>query len=136
MQTCTRCSRTLPITEFHKRTDRKKSIQSACRDCTNRATAVWRLKVRKETVAAYGGQCQCCGETELDFLSIDHINGGGTRERRGTKLGGVNFYSQLRKQGWPSDYRILCHNCNQAMWFHGSCPHGRLTNHSGLPLTI
>ena len=33
-----------------------------------------RQKLRTEVLMAYGGQCECCGITELGFLSIDHIN--------------------------------------------------------------
>jgi hypothetical protein len=29
----------------------------------------------------YGGKCACCSETEFVFLSIDHIDGGGTQHR-------------------------------------------------------
>ena len=82
-----------------------------------------RDKVRMKVLEHYGGippKCACCGETHFEFLSIDHINGNGTKERRqyGSKLA----YSLIRR-GYPEGYQILCHNCNQAKGYYGKCPH-------------
>ena len=83
-----------------------------------------RDKLREETRIAYGGVCACCGETRSEFLSIDHINGGGNEERRRLGAwGGINFYRKLRQSNWPPGYRVLCHNCNQALGHYGYCPH-------------
>jgi hypothetical protein len=68
--------------------------------------------------------CDCCGETEMDFLSVDHIGGGGSKHRR--EIGGAQaLYSWLRRNGYPPGYRILCFNCNLAIGFFGTCPHQR-----------
>lgn len=70
----------------------------------------WLLKL--EMIAAYGGECTLCGETAPEFLTIDHINGGGTKHREAVGVG-ATFYNYLRKLGWPTDaYRVLCANCN------------------------
>ena len=37
--------------------------------------------------------------------------------------GGKTFYSYLRNKGWPTGYRVLCHNCNMSLGFYGHCPH-------------
>jgi hypothetical protein len=72
----------------------------------------------------YGGECACCGITNLKVLSIDHINGGGLAHLRLLKInGGVGFYSWLKKNGYPTGYRVLCMNCNQAKGIYGHCPH-------------
>ena len=64
--------------------------------------------------------CACCGEKEVVFLSIDHINGrGGEKTRRSGWL----LYRKLRQLGYPEGYRVLCHNCNQAFGILGYCPH-------------
>ena len=70
--------------------------------------------LKLEMIEAYGGKCTLCGEAHWEFLTIDHIHGGGTRHRRETGMtGGVMFYNHLRKLGWPTDdYRLLCANCN------------------------
>ena len=82
----------------------------------------YRDKLRREMVAAYGGACVCCGESDLLFLSLDHINGGGTKERTRRNPGGWTWYRQLRQQGWPPGYQVLCFNCNAAKE-RGICPH-------------
>src|SRR3990172_5963982 len=41
----------------------------------------WHAALRREVLDHYGGACACCGETTLEFLSLDHKNGGGTKHR-------------------------------------------------------
>jgi len=87
-----------------------------------------RREIKLEMIVAYGGRCECCGETEPKFLAIDHIGGGGTSERRSNPalhFNGYGFYSNLKKAGWPKEvYRLLCYNCNMATYLLGCCPHG------------
>ena len=66
----------------------------------------------------YGGQnpiCKCCDATELSFLSIDHIDGGGNTEREaelgGKLICGHHMYRWLIKKGFPLGYQVLCMNC-------------------------
>lgn len=77
---------------------------------------------RQEAIAHYGGVCACCGEDRYEFLAIDHINGGGAKERKNTGSG-ARFLSILRKMHYPPGYRILCHNCNTSLGVYGYCPH-------------
>ena len=70
--------------------------------------------------------CKCCGEKEIKFLSIDHINGGGNKHRKeiGIKDGkGGNIYHWIIANNFPEGFQILCHNCNMAKGFYGICPH-------------
>lgn len=81
-------------------------------------------KIRDETVAAYGGKCVCCGESDKIFLAVDHLHGGGGQHRREIGRSGTRFYIWLRDQGYPADYQLLCHNCNWAKFRTGDCcPH-------------
>src|SRR5258708_2915854 len=41
-----------------------------------------RDKVRAEVIAAYGGHCKCCNDAHNEFLSMDHIHGGGRKHRK------------------------------------------------------
>lgn len=64
-----------------------------------------------EALNAYGGPVCCsCGYVNVLALSIDHINGGGTKHRK-TIGGGSNFYTWLKKNNYPPGYRVLCMNC-------------------------
>jgi hypothetical protein len=84
----------------------------------------WKRRVSAETIVRYGGKCACCGEDRREFLSIYHIEGGGSKHRKELGMnGGCNFYTWLRSQGYPDGYRVLCHNCNQALGNYGYCPH-------------
>ena len=53
--------------------------------------------------------CRCCGETEIDFLSLDHINNDGAKHRKE-----VTHVSILwaRKNNFPTLFQVLCMNCN------------------------
>ena len=83
-------------------------------------------RLKREMVAAYGGKCECCGEDEITFLSLDHADGGGSRHR--TAHGNSRIIRDLRDAGWPrvTEYgslRLLCMNC-QFGYMHGrTCPH-------------
>lgn len=69
--------------------------------------------------------CKCCGETTIEFLAVDHIHGGGLKERRETgRKGGGAFYLHVLKIENPHvRYQVLCHNCNLSKGFYGQCPH-------------
>jgi hypothetical protein len=70
-------------------------------------------------------KCACCGESHVEFLSIDHINGGGNKHRKSLHLTGMghNFYRWLIKKEFPEGYRVLCMNCNFSLGHYGYCPH-------------
>lgn len=82
----------------------------------------WTRRLRAAAIEHYGMACACCGESTYEFLCIDHTNGGGNEQRR--QLGcSRNFYSWLKKNGYPEGFRTLCHNCNQSLGYNASCPH-------------
>jgi len=85
-----------------------------------------RERKRLECLVHYGGNppiCSCCGEKYLEFLTIDHIHGGGSRQRRSLGLTGSFFYYWLIKHNFPKGYRVLCYNCNCSLGFNKYCPH-------------
>lgn len=79
-------------------------------------------KLKVEVLSHYGGVCICCGESEVEFLCIDHVNNDGNKHRKEIEM---PIYRWLKKQGFPKDgFQILCFNCNHAKRF-GVCPHQR-----------
>lgn len=66
-------------------------------------------------------ECQCCSTKELEFLTIDHINGGGAQHRRTMKAG--SLYHWLKRNNFPEGFRVLCMNCNWSYGKWGYCPH-------------
>jgi hypothetical protein len=84
-------------------------------------------KIKIVVLEHYSGippKCACCGESRLEFLSIDHINNDGAKQRKeiGKKYGST-FARWLIKNDFPDGYQILCFNCNCAKGFFGYCPH-------------
>jgi hypothetical protein len=97
---------------------------SKCKKCLNKYwknyyTVTVRV-LKKEFVNAYGGCCSCCGEAELDFLTIEHI------KYKGHELiydQSFMLLKKLKALGWPEGYTCLCWNCNEAIRFDKTCPH-------------
>lgn len=80
-----------------------------------------RARDKKAVVDRYGGRCVCCGESELVFLTVDHVNKDGAAKRATGELPN-SLYRLLATAEVSEDYRILCFNCNFAE-FWGGCPH-------------
>jgi len=88
----------------------------------------YKIKLRKACLEFYGGsppRCGCCGERTYEFLSIDHIDGGGNKHRREIGGSGTAFYRWLVKNAFPKGFQVLCYNCNFAKGHNGTCPHER-----------
>jgi hypothetical protein len=68
--------------------------------------------------------CACCGENIIEFLTINHINGGGNKHRKEVGArSGEKFYKWLIKNNFPKGFNVLCMNCNMATGIYGICPH-------------
>ena len=81
------------------------------------------LKLKLLVIATYGGKCACCNITEPEFLTVDHVNGGGRQERARTNRARSSWRS-AKLEGFPSHYRLLCFSCNQSAAYHkGVCCH-------------
>lgn len=79
-------------------------------------------KLRNALIAAYGGVCKCCGESEVMFLEIDHINGGGAKHLRSKPP--ATIYREMLENYQPTEYQVLCSNCNRGRQRNGGvCPH-------------
>ena len=80
--------------------------------------------LKLEMIEAYGGKCACCGQDIPEFLTLDHPNGDGAEDRRQRKTnGGYGMYLQLKREGWPKTFRLLCWDCNCSIGRYGYCPH-------------
>lgn len=131
-RSCTSCHQEKPFVEQHfgvNRNRTKSGLLSVCKLCIAKSARVHgpvaRTKLKLQTLTAYGdGQlaCVCCGESHSEFLSLDHIDGGGSAERKHTTSD--KLHRRLRREGFPKGkYRTLCFNCNWAYGQYGYCPH-------------
>jgi len=55
-------------------------------------------------------ECACCGEKEIDFLSLDHIYNNGAKHRK--KIGKTISFKWIMKNNFPPIFQLLCMNCN------------------------
>jgi hypothetical protein len=120
---------------MYTRLSREKHLEKRREKCRQDQRKI-RKNLKREMVNAYGGQCACCGESHIEFLTLDHVNGDGAEERlrlgfrqgNKNKDGGIGsaFYLHLKKLGWPNNgYQVLCYNCNCAKRASACCPHER-----------
>lgn len=67
-------------------------------------------------------KCACCGVKQIDFLTIDHVDG---RHKWGhsRNFGSWTLNRWLRKNLYPMGFQVLCYNCNYAKHVNGVCPH-------------
>ena len=109
-----------------KRTAYNKQYVEENRAKVNANHTQWRKNLRLKVLDHYSkGEmaCACCGESNTEFLCIDHLHGGGGRHRKEIGLGGYAIYVWLRKNGYPEGFRVLCFNCNYAVIGGKECPH-------------
>lgn len=124
---CTACGEYKLWSEFYKKPPKGKLAHSArCKTCeqvVQKATQqTYYLRRKQKVIDAYGGRCACCGETELVFLTIDHINGDGGAHRKelGAKTVHLSWYIT---HGFPAGFQVLCANCHLGKTILGACPH-------------
>src|SRR3990167_10375303 len=66
--------------------------------------------LRLQALEKLGSKCERCGFNDPRALQIDHINGGGVRERKKGTSQHV-FYRSI-VNGERTDLQLLCANCN------------------------
>lgn len=80
-------------------------------------------KLSLVAIQRYGGRCECCGESTPEFLTLDHINGDGHKDKR-TQKG--DWHVHVARGPLRDDLRVLCYNCNCGRERNdGICPHER-----------
>jgi hypothetical protein len=120
---CAICEELKPLNKFHLNPDG--SVRKhVCMACYGRK---WRSQLKLEMLEAFGGKCQCCGEEQPSFLTLDHIDDGGAVHRASfTSSNNEQIYADAKREGWPKDkYQLLCMNCNFAKEHANGCPHQR-----------
>lgn len=117
---CILCNRRLPITSFYTKVAGGSAIDWRCKECSAKRRREIYIKKRKDVFDHYGWECKCCGETESAFLTIDHIDSNGAKQRRKHGACQVDWIIRL---GFPEGLQTLCYNCNCAKQYNKGCPH-------------
>jgi hypothetical protein len=94
--------------------------QRLCNKVNQRATKL-------EVFEAYGGLvCNACGETDVNCLSLDHVNNDGAEERTRLfghrSIAGTPMYFYLKRHNYPDRkrYQVLCQSCQARKRVSGS----------------
>jgi hypothetical protein len=111
--------------------------QKANRKAVNEWRRGHRKTVKEEVLNKYGGICACCKESNIGFLTIDHINQDG-HIRKKQNVSEVNIFEYLNnKEVNLSIYQVLCFNCNCGRYINGGiCPHNEGENESEISETL
>ncbi len=137
---CSRCTRTKGATKFSVHARGLYKRMAWCKACQaeyqrdhrpgwyeeNRAkaNASARASVKRYRDAVldlYGGKCACCKEGKKNFLTLEHVLGGGSAHRR-AKGSPYAFWKSVFEEGLcPDKYSVLCYNCNCSRGFYGYC---------------
>ena len=75
------------------------------------ASRVYYSRLRNLIFEILGDKCTNCGFEDIRALQIDHINGGGSQERKTTKRHPYLVVLEKLEKG-DEGYQILCANCN------------------------
>lgn len=148
---CTKCGVVKPLTDFSPNKSATLGVRSKCKACVaqymrDRRNSseeerqyhlnyhkAWRQRLKSKVFQYFGAICECCGETEEKFLTLDHVNNDGADHKRA--LRGVSsgrgastdtVYRDLVKSNFAnaSMFRLLCFNCNCGRQINGGlCPH-------------
>lgn len=92
-----------------------------------------RLKIEALTHYSDGKMaCACCQERIIQFLTIDHKEGGGKKHLE--VIGQGKLYAWLAKNHYPPGFQVLCIQCNFGRQINGGvCPHVTARRGSGGP---
>lgn len=67
-------------------------------------------ELRKAVIQYLGGSCNRCGFSDYRALQIDHVSGGGRKERR--EIGCYKIMKKILSGFHNNEYQLLCANCN------------------------
>ena len=117
---CRRCK--IQLTENNSFKSFIKYKINLCSDCSNECKKEEYVKNRLIVLEMLGNRCICCLDENLNHLTIDHIDGGGNKEKK--KIRGAKYLRKLKNdKNITEKYRCLCYNCNYCIGFWGKCQH-------------
>lgn len=135
---CKRCEKEKTLDKFTACNSTKDRLQAWCKICRNEIRKIARkekkgcyateqerykdkhlilcrklyYRRKKQAMEHYcpnGIKCASCGFDDIRVLSIDHVDGNGTRHRQ--ELRGVSIYKWLVANNFPPGFQVLCMNC-------------------------
>lgn len=129
---CRRCKSSQGTASRRKRYSAHPEVHQAFKDAQRIYRNAKTRALKTETLRHYGpnneAKCACCWQSGDEFLTIDHIAGGGRTHMKWLReiygvVPGSDFYLWLKRNKWPDGFQVLCWNCNCAKGHFGMCPH-------------
>lgn len=122
---CTKCNFRKKIDSFWKSNQSADGLRSNCILCVKKYHGILRIKNLEHNLSYYKNyrdktrrlalltisknlECKKCGFNDLRALQIDHINGGGNKDRKKFNVHQFNLFVMSN----PELFQILCANCN------------------------
>lgn len=143
---CPKCNEVKSLDEFYQDRSTSKGLSSWCKQCMIARVLQWQkdnsAKKRETNKASYAKlrllvldhysnglmSCACCGESTIEFLTLDHVNNDGAKHRK--EIGKNSIWRWLTQHNLPEGFQVLCWNCNSAKGYYGECPHQKLKGKS------
>ena len=94
-----------------------------CRKCDQENVKKLLRKKKIDILTKLGNICQCCKNTNPNHMSIDHIHGGGQKDREKRWKQYIQQLHTMPTNELLSKYQCLCFNCNYTKGIWGVCPH-------------
>jgi len=107
-------------TELFKTKSKQRILKNKQTGKSNRWAKDLYNKYKKIVFDYYGNICSCCGESHLEFLTIEHTLHNGKQHRKTKKS---RIYKDIIDKGFPEDLTLFCSNCNFATRYGNACPH-------------
>ena len=102
--------------------DKSRSNCSKCNKTLTEGSIKYQKRIVNEVLKAYGNKCNCCGESNKEFLQLDHVNNDGAEHRKKVK---TFMYGWAKHNNFPDTLQLLCANCNFSKMRSGICIHDR-----------
>jgi hypothetical protein len=88
----------------------------------------YHASVKGQVLGHYSGgtpTCDCCGETNITFLTLDHKEKGSEHRRSlAGRSGQKHMYLWAKQNSYPPMFDVKCFNCNTGRHINGGiCPH-------------
>jgi len=117
---CSKCRQWKVIKNFSKNCAIKCGLESQCKKCQQALLFKETRRIRIICMLGYGGRCICCGENNIELLTIEHIRNKRFNHIRGnTRI----IMKELIRLRFPKDHTVLCFNCNMSTANGTPCIH-------------
>ena len=122
---CPGCEDDRPISVFYIAKCKPDGLSDHCAYHQRLAKKQSRERRRIVFINAMGGECVQCGFSDWRALQVDHVNGGGTAERKIFPSTSKVFYAKVLAN--RDDYQLLCSNHNTIKRYEENEAKGPLT---------